>query len=86
MKQANAVRVGDEVSLTYRGQWLSFTWLWLANKLYIAQDEDGELWAYTTEPTMDSEGFSTDDGAEHITGFTNVSLIWQNSVVQYTIK
>lgn len=85
MKQANAVRVGDEVSLTYKGLWLSFTWS--PSELYIATDEDGEVWAYFAEPEPDVSEFSTCYGCNKVVYVYNTETSgWEDSVVQYTIK
>lgn len=87
MKQANAVRVGREVSLNYRGLWLAFDWDWDADSVYLATDSDGEVWAYSTEPRPDDKGFYINSGIEeHTHSYKREITEWEDSLVEYEIK
>lgn len=87
MKQANAVRVGNQVSLNYNDLWLSFDWDLDTDSVYLATDADGEVWAYSTEPLANTKGHYINSGIEEIVlkHIPNM-LVWKESVVQYTIK
>ncbi len=84
MKQANAVRVGKEVSLSYMGLWLSFQWT--ACELFLATDADGTVWAYPSEPIRDFEGFYSAEYEGVPVHRHGAITLWQQSIVQYTIK
>jgi hypothetical protein len=85
MKQANAVRVGDRVSLNYGGQWLSFDWP--HSDLYVSTDADGEVWAYFAELEHDASGFFSPHGDnKSVYMFSTATSGWKDSVVEYTIK
>ena len=100
IRQETAVRVGNKVSLTYRGLWLSFDWY--ADSLFIAVDNNGDVWAYTEEPTTTDElelvtgveqildvwdSASNFEGYDECIHYYNMAIVdWKHSLVEFTIK
>lgn len=84
MKEAVAKRVGGDVSLNYRDNWLVFPWDF--ETLYLATDEDGEVWAYIEEPVLGEDMFASDEYADHVHNLNRQVPGWQHTLVKFNIK
>ena len=90
IKTGKAIRVGDEVSLKYRGSWLVF--VWKAAKLVVCTDANGDVWAYSALPEVITDksfdnGVSQEDVYATPVHYLYRSIAdWKDSAVEFEIK
>lgn len=95
MKDSNkAVRNGDSVTLTYMGTEVTFEWPYKV--LVVAQDADGEVWAFNSlevEPTsilggawchVNESNFTTNK-CKHVSTCISGVGEWADSLVEYSL-